>query len=209
MDDLRRALEIELDRLKLPVQKKYTFEDHSPKNWNRCAARNCVDYCCHLQPRVGQREHRPLYEHWMHCKCYTDRCHTSHVHSNIHDAGFSPLARQNNPHYDSALNSQKYAESDNVTECRKFMETFLRSHEFYRHSYPFDGEVVIELGALRAAYEHTGGSNTALLKSLDSTLDEAVRVDANHHVGTLASSVDPFYNCFRYMPPYRSGDYPR
>ncbi|KAF6770322.1 hypothetical protein AHF37_11535 [Paragonimus kellicotti] len=144
MDDLRRALEIELDRLKLLVQ-KYTSEDHSPKYWNRCAAHNCMDSYCHLQPRVGQHEHRPLYEHWMHCRCCVDRCHTGHVHGNTYDAGFVPLVRQNNPHYDSTLNSQKYAESDDVIERRKFMEAFLRLHEFYRHSYPLDSEVVIEL----------------------------------------------------------------
>ncbi|KAF7239555.1 hypothetical protein EG68_11150 [Paragonimus skrjabini miyazakii] len=144
MDDLRRALEIELDRLKLLVQ-KYTSEDRSPKYWNRCAAHSCMDSCCHLQPRVGQREHRPLYEHQVHCGCCVGRCHTSHAHGNTYDAGFVPLVRQNNSHYESTLNSQKYTESDDVIERRKFMEAFLRLHEFYRHSYPFDSEVVIEL----------------------------------------------------------------
>ncbi|KAF5398764.1 hypothetical protein PHET_07384 [Paragonimus heterotremus] len=220
MDDLRRALEIELDRLKLLVQ-KYTSEDHSPKYWNKCAAHSCMDSHCHLQPRVDQREHRPLYEHWMHCRCCVDRCHTSHAHGNTYNAGFVPLVQQNNSHYDSTLNSQKYAESDDVIERRKFMEAFLRLQyvdvlylnlsfsEFYRHSYPFDSEVVIELRALRAAYEHTGGSNTALLKSLDNTLDEAVRVDSNQHVGTMAPSFDPSYNYSRYIPPYSGGEYPR
>ncbi|CAH8657194.1 unnamed protein product [Heterobilharzia americana] len=62
---------------------------------------------------------------------------------------------------------------------------YLPEDEFYRTHYPLDSELVIELRTLRGVYEHTGGRNLALMAALENTLEEALKVEKDRRLGML------------------------
>ncbi|KAH8866205.1 nachr subunit isoform 2 [Schistosoma japonicum] len=90
-----------------------------------------------------------------------------------------------------------------LIERRRFQESFLHLHEFYRKHYPLDSELVIELRTLRGVYEHTGGHNLALMAALENTLEEALKVEKDRRLMTLEDVHKPR------KPDYFSPQYER
>ncbi|TGZ56101.1 hypothetical protein CRM22_010193 [Opisthorchis felineus] len=207
MDDVKQALEIELNRLKFLVEK---YRRERPVICCAPSPPRCCDYECHHGCTTGHHSliHTDCDHPYGHRRCHSPSCCNRSSWSSIRPtAPLWPEKIEGTSHKSSRIVDEN-GPTDSIAVCRdlierrRFQEAFLRLHEFYRHYYPADGEVVIELRALRAAYEYTGGCNPALCVSLDRTLGEALKVDAARRLWGSHSRVNEFDRRYWDIPYY-------
>ncbi|CAH8650679.1 unnamed protein product [Schistosoma guineensis] len=240
MDDIKSALEVELERLRKLVRKyrtesivfakprkskslEYNAEPRSNENsdayesHNAVSSLNCeqlsspnvpksrcvqfaaVNNCCESANRLSdsdeviRKPNRPS----QHRTRFLDPPTNIDMPSRYHPVPKYPPEEESNRNF-------TYTAMD-LIERRRFQESFLHLHEFYRKNYPLDSELVIELRTLRGVYEHTGGRNLALMAALENTLEEALKVEKDRRLTILDGINKP--NKPDYFSPQYERDY--
>ncbi|CAH8872525.1 unnamed protein product [Trichobilharzia szidati] len=217
MDDIKTALEVELERLRKLVRKyrtdsivfakprksrslEYNKTHNSDVNNGLSSlspGANAVDY--QQLPSSNSSKSRCVQFATTNncsedCNSFPDGDQTFYQHGRpsqrrtrfldpLKNTGTLPLHHPL-PKYTPEEGNLTYTALD-LIERRRFQESFLHLHEFYRTHYPLDSELVIELRTLRGVYEHTGGRNLALMAALENTLEEALKVEKDRRLGTL------------------------
>ncbi|CAH8570059.1 unnamed protein product [Schistosoma turkestanicum] len=230
MDDIKSALEVELERLRKLVR-KYRTESIV---FSKPRKSNSLEYSRVLSPNEnGESYESRNAVNSFNCEPLSSsnlpkpRVQFATVNNSSEDSD-EVTQKPKRPHYrtrflDPPTNIDRpcrhhpvpkyYPEEGNFTcsamdliERRKFQESFLHLHEFYRKNYPLDSELVIELRTLRGVYEHTGGHNLALMAALENTLEEALKVEKDRRLTTLddiEKPKNPDYFSPRYERDYR------
>ncbi|CAH8632280.1 unnamed protein product [Heterobilharzia americana] len=216
MDDIKSALEVELERLRKLVRKyrtenivfakprksrslEYNKMNNSHQNSGLNSNYNEVNSSEYEQPLTPNTSKPRSVQFATSNDCFENLNQRhgiddiSHPHERpenrtrflnpLKSVGM-PVAPFPSSNYLPEEGNLSYTALD-LIERRRFQESFLHLHEFYRTHYPLDSELVIELRTLRGVYEHTGGRNLALMAALENTLEEALKVEKDRRLGML------------------------